>query len=138
MSNKNFEELMKTTKEDNKTFVEIIKSLGILQKKDSMPVYSTQAIQESTSTKFPRYKRDLDKRSVDLTANTTLTGKYSLRDSVNKFSRGYLDVSDFERILKEKNINPNTQEINKCIKDAKHGGVNHKELMFSVLRYKDS
>jgi hypothetical protein len=138
---------MKTANGDKKDFKSIIDSLGIFNKKTYYPPYSNDDLKNSTLKKFPRYIKNKEANtnfSPTFTDNNVLnaqknyrsepSNREDLKDIVNKFSKGQMDIKTFENSLKEKNVNPEISDISRQIRFAQNGAVNHKELMHTVLK----
>jgi hypothetical protein len=138
---------MKKANSDKKDFKSIVTSLGIFNKQTYYPPFSNDDMKTSTLKKYPRYIKNKETNSnfsptfVDnnvFNANKNFknegTTRVELKEIVNKFSKGQMDVKTFEKSLKEKNINPEICDINRQIRFAENGAVNHKELMHSVLK----
>lgn len=144
-----FETLMKTGHQDNKGFKNIIKSLGLTTKHTYHPTFTHEDIKNSTLTKFPRFIKEKEINLVKTPMHTTnnffshgetniyLSKDKSVKEFVRKFTKGEINGKTFENSLRNKNINPEIEEINKHIKSANTGPVKFNELMSSVLKYKD-
>jgi hypothetical protein len=137
---------MNSANVDNKGFSSLIKSLNIFQKPTN--VYTTEEMKNSTFKKFPRYVKNKEAYGVKTQLHSSNaipkpseeskdTQREVIKEYVDRFVKGYMDSKGFEKVLRSKNINPNIEEINKHIRSATSGNVNHKELMQSLLKYKN-
>jgi hypothetical protein len=143
---------MKSAKEDKKDFKNIVKSLDIFHRPTNHPNFSNDELKNSTEKKFPRYIRHKVSMSIKTPMNTGSDflshplerdiklhnePQKNLKEHVNQFARGHLDSKQFEDGLRERNVNPNMEEIKKHIRSASMGSVNYKDLMVSVMKYKE-
>ncbi len=149
------EEIIKSAKVDQKDFKSIMKSLDIFNRPTYHPTFTNDDIKNSTNkNKFPRYIREKETKIVVTPMHThsnflshpevtnsiskvKVKGKDLLIEFVNKFVKGHIDAKTFETSLKETNVNPEIEEIKKHIKSSETGPVKYKELMFSVMKYKN-
>jgi hypothetical protein len=144
--------VFKSANEDNKDFKTILKSLGIFNRPTRYPAFSTEDMKNATLNKFPRFvknKEDTPVKTPMHTDNTFLGEEHKsvfqdetqnvLKESVNKFVRGFIDSKAFEKVLSENKINPKIEEINKHIRNSQvgTGPINYKELMIGVMKYKN-
>jgi hypothetical protein len=147
-----FENIIKSAKEDKKDFKNIMKSLDIFHRPTYHPGFSNEEIKTSTEKKFPRYIRHKASNSIVTPMHTgtyflshnesqnkeKLDSKKNLKQSVDNYAKGYIDTNQFEEELKQGKVNPNMEEIKKHIRSASTGGhINYKDLMFSVMKYKE-
>ena len=146
MGSEKFDIMMNSANVDKLGFSNLVKSLNIFHKPTNK--FTTAEMKNSTLKKFPRYVKNKDGfvaptqmhssnvLNVDNTERNDMK-KDMLKEYVDKFAKGQIDSKKFESILREKNINPNIEEISKHIRVSNSGNVNHKELLFSVMKYKN-
>jgi len=128
-SSENFDKLSSTAGRDKKTFSGLLQSLDILKKKPMARAFTVQQIKDSTAKRFPRYVRNkkykVPEHEVD-----------DVQDNVTKFLKRQIDSNAFEGFLREKNINPNIEEIRKYVRSHEAGlEVKFQDFLYSVKRF---
>jgi hypothetical protein len=133
----------------DKNFTAIIKEIDILNKnKTNMPLFNkNEVLKENQPSQFGRYKKNVkpdascnirfpwdNRAKLEKKSNPE---KEALKNIVNDLVAGKIEMKEFESNLYNHNINPRTETINKHLRSAKAGSLNHKELMCSILNYKD-
>ncbi len=150
-----FKEIFNSSKQYNLCFKNILKSLDLLNKDNSISnvsyrKFSQEEIKNSTEKKHNRFIRNKETRFKTepiIEQNifqTTIEkekdpAKQNLVDNVTKFVLGESTSREFFRILRQDNINPEVEEISKWINSIQNGPTttDHKNLMMNVLNCKD-
>jgi hypothetical protein len=125
----NFDKLTNSAGRDNKTFAGLIKSLGILKDdKQKAPVFTANQIKNSCAKRYPRYVRNRSYKVPEHKAD-------AIQDSVSAYLKRQINSHELSGVLRENNINPNIEEINKYIRSHDAGiNVKFNDMLFAVKK----
>jgi len=128
-SNGNFDKLADSAARDCKNFTGLIRSLGILKDdKVRAPKFTANQMKNSTAKKYPRYVRNKSYNVPEHESNV-------IQDSVTSYLKRQITSQDLQTVLRDNNINPGVEEINKFVRNH-DAGINVKmtDLLFAIKK----
>jgi len=128
-SNANFDKLADSAARDCKNFTGLVRSLGILKDdKVRAPKFTANQMKNSTAKKFPRYVRNKSYNVPEHESNV-------IQDSVTSYLKRQITSQDLQTVLRDNNINPGVEEINKFVRNH-DAGINVKmtDLLFAIKK----